>query len=275
MPVESSNKQRTALRKKVTNKEELIKYLNAHPDSELPFVEVCWEDAVRKSKENEGKQDRETFKVVIDEDGIQHKKRTGVTKFVTDPCRKYFQLISLKSYSNIGLAQKKEEQDKYDSEREMFKIYTNKEEEMKIDGDEILNWLELFSPDMKEYLKRRYYKYYDTYDINDGADRVALKRLLSLEAEAYGIDVDRAQGKKININDEKKVNEMIQSTLESLKWTKKQRSAREDMAKNRFTVWMDGMAEQGEFKPNKKEYPKDEVDYILEQIMENTRKVVS
>ena len=50
MPVESSNKQRTALRKKVTNKEELIKYLNAHLDSELPFVEVCWEDAVRKDQ---------------------------------------------------------------------------------------------------------------------------------------------------------------------------------------------------------------------------------
>ena len=54
MPVESSNKQRTALRKKVTNKEELIKYLNAHPDSELPFVEVCWEDAVRKCKRTKG-----------------------------------------------------------------------------------------------------------------------------------------------------------------------------------------------------------------------------
>lgn len=38
MPVESANKLRTELRKKVTNLEELKRYLNAHPDSEYPSV---------------------------------------------------------------------------------------------------------------------------------------------------------------------------------------------------------------------------------------------
>lgn len=275
MPVESANKVRTQLRKRVTNKDELIKYLNSHPDSELPFVEVCWNDAVRKCKENEGKGDKVTYKTVIDADGIPHEKQQSRTRYIVDPCRMYFKLMSLKIYSNVGLQIQKENQVKYENEREVFKIYKNKEQEYTLDNDEILSWIEMLPPDEKEYISRRYSRYYDTYDINDGADRATLKRLLSIELEAFRIDIARALGKKSNINDEKKVNEMMQDTMESLKWTKKQRSAREDMAKNRFTVWMDGMAVDGKFKVEEKTYPKDEIDYILDKIMENTRKVIS
>ena len=61
MPDESANKLMTELRKKVTNLEELKRYLNAHQDSEYPFVEIAWNDAVRKCKENEGDGKNMTF----------------------------------------------------------------------------------------------------------------------------------------------------------------------------------------------------------------------
>lgn len=275
LPVESSNKVRTQLRKKVTNKDDLIIYLNSHPDSEYPFVESAWDNAVKKCKENEGKQDKETYKLVIDEDGFEHKKKTHTTKWITNPCRMYFKLMSLKNYATIGEALKYEKKKEYENEREVVKVYLNKDEERQRNDNEILDWIEMFAPDEREFLKKRYYSYYDTYDINDGADRVTFKRLLSLEVEAFRIDVLRAEGKSVNINDEKKINEMLQSTLESLKWTKKQRSARDDMAKNRFTIWMEDMATTGEFVIEDKEYPKDDIDFLIDTMLKSTAEMMS
>lgn len=275
MTVSSQNKVRSQNRKKVKNKDELIRYLNAHPDSELPFVEVAWDDANRKCLENEGKQDKVTYKVVIDEDGREQKKKVHTAKFITDPVAMYFKLMSLKNYSTIGEGIRYENQKEYENGREVFKLYLNKDEERDRKNNEILDWIEMFSPDEKEFLKKRYASYYDTYDINDGADRLTLKRLLSLEIEAFRIDIERAKGKSVDANKEKKVTDMLRDTLESLKWTKKQRSARDDMAKNRFTIWMDDLEEQGEFIPNPKVYEKDQIDNLLEIMMKSMGEMLS
>lgn len=103
-------------------------------------------------------------------------------------------------------------------------------------------------------------------EINDGADRISLSRILSLEIELYRINIKRAKGEKIDIGQEEKLTKMLRETLESMKWTKKQRSAMDDMAQNKFSVWMDKMAKNGKFTPEHHEIPKDEIDMLIDII---------
>jgi hypothetical protein len=63
--------------------------------------------------------------------------------------------------------------------------------------------------------------------------------------------------------------------LESLKWTKKQRSARDDMAQNKFTIFMDRLEKEREFIPNPKHYDKDEVDFLLETYIDAIREMLA
>lgn len=275
MPVKSSNKLRTELRKKVTNIDELKQYLNAHPDSEYPFIQIAWNDSVRKCKENEGKEPKITWKVIIDSDGIEQKRKTSTTYYLTDPCRMYFKLMSIKKYSAMGKALREKLQSEKEQEQKEFDEFIGEKEEKVPTNNEILDWIEMFGPDEKEFLKKRYSSYYDTYDINDGADRVTFKRLLSLEVEAFRIDIRRATHCAVDINEEKKVTELIQSTLESMKWTKRQRSARDDMAKNRFTVWMDNLAKEGKFNIPNKEYEKDDIDFLINTVLKSTSEMLS
>ena len=140
--------------------------------------------------------------------------------------------------------------------------------------DEIISWINLFKPVEREYLKQRYASYYNNYEINDGADKASLKRVLSLEIELYRIDLKRANGQKVDPNDEKKYTELLNGTFESLKWTKKQRNARDEARQNKFTLWMDNMDKDGDFIPDDIDVPKDEVDYLLEEIVENQKKML-
>lgn len=141
--------------------------------------------------------------------------------------------------------------------------------------DEITSWIDLFSPMERQYLRQRYVSYYDQYEINEASDKIGLKGVLSLEIELYRVDIKRAQGKAIDLNDEKKLREMLDNTMQSLKWTRKQRSAREDLAQNKFGIWLDNMIKNGEFTPNPKHYDQDEVDFILDKILENQKKMLS
>ena len=151
--------------------------------------------------------------------------------------------------------------------------YDNMEKNMYV--DEIGSWIDLFNGDEKQYLKRRYVNYYDTYDLNEGADKLSLKRLLSIEIELYRIDKRRATGKSVNLVEEEKLTKQLNMILESLKWTKKQRSATEDMAQNKFTIWMDNLIKQGKFKPKQKTYDKDEVDFLLDTYVKAIRDMLS
>jgi hypothetical protein len=58
-----------------------------------------------------------------------------------------------------------------------------------------------------------------------------------------------------------------------MKWTKKQRSMTDEMAQNKFTIFMDKQAKNGKFTPEHHEIPKDEIDLLLEIIPEAIRKM--
>jgi hypothetical protein len=256
------------------SKEELIAYLKANPETEYPFVEEVWEQAVEKAKEDEEKQQPYRTIVTVDSDGNETVKKQKAGLIITDPIKQYFKLMGLVQNKRKGIALQEAQFEESESKQEILNTYFD-DDETTTYMDEITSWIALFAPDERQFLKRRYASYYDTYEINDGADKSSLKGILSLEIELYRIDLKRAKGKQVNITDEKKLREMLESTFQSLKWTKKQRNAREDMAQNKFTVWMDNLVKDGAFKPNPKEYDEDEIDFIIKTSLEAQKEMLT
>ena len=261
----------------IPDKEHLIQYLEANSETELPFVEEVWEKAVMRAKESEEKQTPFEESVVTDMDGNVTKTRKVKGVVVTDPVKYYFRLMGLNQNKKKAIAIQEEKYEEDESKQAIAETYFEDEDDEKknIYTDEISSWIALFPPDERQYLKRRYVNYYDTYEINEGADKLSLKRLLSLEIELYRIDKKRAAGKSINLVDEEKLTKQLNTVLESLKWTKKQRSSMDDMAQNKFTIFMDSMMKNGKFTPTNKKYDKDDVDFLMETYVNAIRDMLS
>lgn len=258
----------------IPDKKSLIQYLEANPETELPFMEKVWEQAVIKAEENANTEPVMKENIEKDKDGNTRVVMRKSKILITDPVKYYFKLMGLKQNKEEALRLKYSEPIKDESKKEILETYFDDTSE-NIYADEITSWIALFQPDERDYLKKRYASYYDNYEINDGADKVSLKRLLSIEIELYRMDVKRAAGKGVAVADEKRYTELFTSVLESLKWTKKQRSARDDIANNKFTVWMDNLVKEGGFQPNKKHYDSDEVDFLVQTYIDSIREMLT
>lgn len=243
--------------KNISTKEELIQYLEANKNIEAPFVEELWEICVEKA---------EADRKIIESGGTKKGIKTA------NPVSHYFRLCGLKKYKRMG---RELEEAIYTEE-----IRSGERPPSPYDGEnefanDILVWVNMFPPTEREYLRERYENYYDQYEINDGADKNLLRRILSTEIALYRIDVRRAVGQPVNLLDEKKLNDQLTSLYESMKWTKKQRNLREDMAQNKFTVWLDNMTKEGGFIIPEKHYPKDEIDFLLETYIDSAREMMT
>ena len=75
--------------------------------------------------------------------------------------------------------------------------------------------------------------------------------------------------------EEEKLTRQLNMMLESLKWTKKQRNAREDMAQNKFTLFMSKLEKDECFTPNPKSYDQDEIDFLMETYINAIRDMLS
>lgn len=139
----------------------------------------------------------------------------------------------------------------------------------------MISWIELFELNERRFLRERYTYYYDQYEINTGADQALLKRILSIEIALHRIDVRRAQKVNVNPVEEEKLSKQFRETLESMKWTKKQRSIQDELGANKFTVWMDKMVKDGGFSPIKRNYEKDDIDNLLDTFIEAAREMMS
>ena len=273
-PTGTKNKTKPIQRPEINGKEELIAYLEANSELEYPFVEEVWESAVAKAKENENKEVPIKTTIVVDKDGNETVKKRVAGTVITDPVKYYFRLMGLKQNKLKGIALQESRLEESESKIEILDTYFDDSNNNTF-TDEITSWIALFPPAERQFLKQRYASYYDTYEINDGADKSSLKGILSLEIELYRIDLRRASSKSINIGDEKKLREMLENTFQSLKWTKKQRNARDDMAQNRFTIWMDNLVKEGGFSPNPKEYDEDEIDFIIKTSLDAQREMLT
>lgn len=261
------------IRESLQTKEELIKYLN---DIEgVPFIEELWEKANEKAKDCEGKQPPITVKTYTDKYGNVKERRYGGGTFSTNPISHYFRMMGLPYYKNKArdiLNEREAAEMAKESQSEIMETYFD--DDSGEQQNEIITWINMF-PNARErqYLRQRYASYYDNYEINDGADRVSLSRILSLEIELYRFNMQRATGKAVDIVKEEKLTKMLRETLESMKWTKKQRSAMDDAAQNKFSIWMDKMAKNGKFTPEHHEIPKDEIDMLIEIIPQAVAKM--
>lgn len=261
-------------RPEMHSKEELIAYLNANPDTEYPFVEEVWESAVQKAQEDSDKPQPMRTTITIDSEGNEVVKKQKAGLIITDPIKYYFRLMGLVQNKKKGQALKDAQFLESQGQQEILSTYFE-DDETTTYMDEITSWINLFAMDERQFLKRRYASYYDTYEINDGADKSSLKGILSLEIELYRIDLKRAKNKQVNITDEKKLREMLESTFQSLKWTKKQRNMRDELAQNRFTIWLDNLVKEGGFSPNPKHYDEDEIDFIIKTSLEAQKEMLT
>ena len=259
----------------IPDKESLIQYLEANPETELPFLEKVWEQAVIKAEENANTEPVMKENVEKDKNGNTRVVMRKSKILITDPVKQYFKLMGLKQNKDEALRLKFSDSNMDENKKEILEAYFDDDTSQNIYVDEVTSWIALFPPDEREYLKKRYASYYDNYEINDGADKVSLKRLLSVEIELYRMDIKRASGKGVVVNDEKRYTELFTSILESLKWTKKQRSAKDDIANNKFTIWMDSLVKEGGFQPNKKHYEKDEIDFLMETYVNSIREMLT
>lgn len=262
-------------------KEQVKEYVDTHPHTEPPFMEILWEDALNAAERN---------KEACKESGKNPRSASSY----------YFQMCSMSKYKKIASEMvderinenmnerykqiesayfSEEDDDRDDAIHDFVKMQADSEygqdERFSDVSDEVVAWIKLFNPLERSYLQRRYIQLYDTYEINEGADKVLLKRILSTEIELHRIDLKRANGQRINLLDEQKLQNQLTDLYESMKWTKKQRNAREDMAQNKFTIWLENMSKEGEFKPVKKHYESDEVDFLLETYISSAREMLS
>lgn len=254
----------------IESKEDLIKYIENVEGT--VFLEELWERCVELAKENEGKEVPMIEKKVKDKDGNVVVRKQVAGALITSPIPYYLRMFKMNQYKKRALELQEEIIQMEDSKMEIMETYFD--EESSEEFNEIINWINMF-PNGKErqYLKQKYVSYYDNYEINDGADRISLSRILSLEIELYRINIKRATGKAIDINQEEKLTKMLRETLESMKWTKKQRSATDEMQQNKFTIFMDKMAKNGKFTPEHHDIPKDEIDMLMDIIPEAIRKM--
>ena len=262
------------LKKNIKTKEDLEIYLEQVEG--LPLLEDLWERCVQKAKESEGKEQPMIEKTYTDKDGNKTTRLMPHGFWSTNPINHYLRMFEMKQYQKQALVLKDElafaEKIDNESASEIKEVYFDDDSGEKY--NEIIEWINMY-PIEKErnYLKQRYADYYNNYEINDGADKVMLKRILSYEIELYRMDEKRALGKAVDVIREEKVSKMLRETLESMKWTKKQRSASDDMAQNKFSIWMERQTKNGKFTPEHHEIPKDEIDMLIDIIPVAVRKM--
>lgn len=263
------------LRKGVETKEDLIRYLDNVEG--MPFLEELWDLCVEKAEADKNKQQPMLEKTYTDANGNKTTKTVAAGTIIPNPVGHYFRMMGLPQYKKkaVEILNEKEAKEAMDeSQSEIMEVAFDDDSGEQY--NEIIAWINMF-PNAKErqYLRQRYASYYDNYDINEGADRVSLSRILSLEIELYRINAKRATGGRVDIVQEEKLTKMLRDTLESMKWTKKQRSAADDMAQNKFTIWLDKQEKNGKFIPEHHELPKDDIDYFLELLPQQMGKSIN
>ncbi len=264
------------VRPELHTKEELIEYLESNPDKELPLVEELWEKCVELAKKD-SINGKKTVSVVVDnEDGTSVVRKSTATFWSDNPVKWYFKQAGLSQWQRKGNDIVEEMMSEPLETEHQQKIESNFEEELVGNyADELIVWINKFQFEERTYLKKRYVHYYDCYEINEGADKTTLKRILSLEIGLNRIDNKRAVGGKVDNLEEEKLTKQLTAAFESMKWTKKQRNARDEMAQNKFTVWLQDASKEDEFKPKPRVYEKDELDFLLETYIDSAREMMN
>ena len=239
--------------------------------------------AVQKAKEDEGKEQPTKTVIKVDKDGNEVVSTRKIGFISTNPVAHYLKLNRLpqlarkakeaKQLEDYAEMRRRASEEGESTNQEIYDTYFNGG--TPLDANEVVKWIDMFEPNEKAFLRERYAYYYDQYEINPGADQALLKRILSIEIALHRIDLKRAAKVNINASEEEKLTKQLRETFESMKWTKKQRSAQDELGANKFTVWMDKMVKDGGFSPIKRQYERDEIDNLLGTFIDAAREMMS
>lgn len=242
-------------RPKMTTKEELIKYLEANKNIELPFNEVVWNIAVEKTKDKERQN-----KILTETDFDGTTKKKVIPNGSVNPVGKYLQMMALPQYQKPYVDPNTEPEEE---ENEEFEFKFEDEEK----NEAITNWLNVFfngySKEDKKFLHERLSDYYDNYELNEGADKTLVIMTVTDELQIMKLTQKRIKGTDVEAQ-LKNLKKSFLEGLEGLKALKKQRG-NADEGKNKLTQWIDELEKAGEFRPKHVDYPADEVDFMIKE----------
>ena len=142
----------TKRRPEIPDKEHLLQYLAANPETEYPFVESVWEQAVERANINKDKQQAYAETTYVDENGNEVKERKKMGVLVTDPVKYYFKLMGLKQNRNKAISIQNQKYEDDENKQSIMEAkfdtsgYDNMEKNMYV--DEIGSWIDLFNGDV-------------------------------------------------------------------------------------------------------------------------------
>lgn len=250
-------------RPKMETKEELIAYLEANQDTELPFNDEVWERAVEATNGKERK-----FKEITTSDFENKSTTKMIPNGSVNPVGKYFQIIALPQYRNPV--------DTTDLEDEF-----DEEDEVEFDDNEkaetVTTWISMFFDGVpnadRKFIIDRLSNYYDNYELNEGADKFQAAKAVLDELEMRNLMKMRSKGKDVEVRIEKCQKSYL-ALLDSLKAQKKQRGAGDDEGKNKFTIFVDNLEKEGRLVIKKDtSYEPDDIDRLLKEFEGSMRTV--
>lgn len=253
-------------------KEELLAYLAENSNLELPFNPTVWEKAVELTEDKE-----RAFTTIVKTEQDGTKKTTKVPNGPLSPVSKYFQLMALPQYQ---VAYEPEEDEEYEGETFDWdneeatseKIDFVSEEEKQAVSGLIKTFFAGYSPADKQWVTERLADYYSNYSLNEGADKMLVVKAVADELEIMKLTQKRARG-KYDAKEMDTIQKGYLGILDSLKALKKQRSKLDEQGSNKFTLFMDELEREGEFKPSAVNY-RDDIDDMLEAFEESMRRTL-
>lgn len=225
--------------KDINSKGDMLAYLEGNLEYEYPFVEEAWQKAEQIYAEDKDK-----------------KKSIGSI---------YFQLMGLAQYRKLGneLRNKEFKKMRIIEEEEIIDSLLGDDEEESEFIKELISiyFSNIKDPEDLKFVIERMSDYYSNYEFNEGSDKFLVVSAVADELALRELYAQRVLGQD-NEKRVKDVKEGYLKTLASLKVLKSDKKI--DSTKNKFTALVDELSRTGELNIDSPEYPKDEIDYLIE-----------
>ncbi|WP_336786942.1 hypothetical protein [Paenibacillus sp. MMO-177] len=253
-------------RPKMETKEELVAYLEANQEIELPFNEEVWDKAVDATADKDRK-----FKEIKTTDFEGKEVTKKIPNGSVSPVGKYFQMMALPQYRN-PVDTSELDDDWLDEESETELDFDDEEKE-----ETVSTWIQMFFDGIgandRKFVVDRLSNYYDNYELNEGADKFQAAKAVLDELEMRNLIKMRNKGKDVEARIEKCQKSYL-ALLDSLKAQKKQRGAGDDEGKNKFTLFVDELEKEGRLVEKKDtSYTSDDIDRLLVEFEQSMRTV--
>lgn len=247
--------------KDITTMEDMRTYLNGNLEYEFPLVEECWHHAEQGVKET-----NKNIKIKNDT------RTDGKTTPYARVAGRYFQLMGLEHFKKAGqeLRNIAYREIREDEEQEAMDILLEDDTD---EGEFIRELISIYFSHVKNteeitFTIDRLADYYNNYEFNEGSDKFLVVSAVADELALRELYSLRARGG----DNEKAIKETRDSYMKALGGLKVLKSdKKEDKAKDKFTAFVDELTKNGELRFKAKEYPKDQIDELIESTIRSIK----